>query len=633
MPRNATTGVYTRVSNSFSQPVDGTVIEPVDADAFFDDLTDGLNSLPAELSDRSVTNPAYGAVGDGTADDTVAIQAAFDALTPGVVMVPGGTYSCAHIDVPTGLTLIGDGVGKAIIKCRSAPAAGTDWWYAPALTDVEISGITFDGNGMLTDPAGGHFGTLLPCIYFVGGSNINVHDCEFIGWATVGLFMNTAYDVQVRNNIVTRTAAARTESYAIFLGGTGTVDSDNLRNFVIDGNRCTNGNISVSGHDGSITNNVVTGWGFSAGINTQALASNFNLYIGGNKCYASNQNTDQPGGYYPAGIENWATNSVAEGNECCDNYGSGIDWGGKNGVIIGNNCYNNGTGGAGAGGISLYANDATFLASGTIVIGNRCTDTRAGGARTQAYGYYEQASLTTYNATGIVVGHNNFEGNLTGTMSLISSGTMLTRNSSMASVVAIPSSYGFTGGYHQSLVQLTLANNGFQHTLSSDGTAGANVTTKVNANAGGSLSAVVAASGTAVSHTGDTLEFTLATITIPANAMGANGTLRVTAFMSGTGTAGNRTAKIKFGGTTYYDSGAIAGGSFLSARVMMTVSNSNATNAQVGSPSGGLAISSTAKVTSAVDTTAAVTVLITGQLSNSGDSIALESYTVEVLRP
>src|SRR5256885_13300528 len=44
---------------------------------------------------------------------------------------------------------------------------------------------------------------------------------------------------------------------------------------------------------------------------------------------------------------------------------SGIDWGGKNGVIIGNNCWNNGNGGAGAGGISMYANDATFLASGT----------------------------------------------------------------------------------------------------------------------------------------------------------------------------------------------------------------------------------------------------------------------------
>ena len=43
MPRSATTGVYTRVVNSFSQPVFGTLIDPTDADAYFDDLDVGLN--------------------------------------------------------------------------------------------------------------------------------------------------------------------------------------------------------------------------------------------------------------------------------------------------------------------------------------------------------------------------------------------------------------------------------------------------------------------------------------------------------------------------------------------------------------------------------------------------------------
>jgi hypothetical protein len=47
MPRSATTGVFTRVSNSFSQPVFGTLIDPTDADAYFDDLDIGLN--PPEL--------------------------------------------------------------------------------------------------------------------------------------------------------------------------------------------------------------------------------------------------------------------------------------------------------------------------------------------------------------------------------------------------------------------------------------------------------------------------------------------------------------------------------------------------------------------------------------------------------
>lgn len=49
MPRNDTTGVFTRVSNSFSNPVYGTVIDPTNADALFDDYDAGLtNSIPKE---------------------------------------------------------------------------------------------------------------------------------------------------------------------------------------------------------------------------------------------------------------------------------------------------------------------------------------------------------------------------------------------------------------------------------------------------------------------------------------------------------------------------------------------------------------------------------------------------------
>ena len=45
MPRNAATGIYTRVSNSFSEPVIGTTIDPNDADTFFDDVESAMNSF------------------------------------------------------------------------------------------------------------------------------------------------------------------------------------------------------------------------------------------------------------------------------------------------------------------------------------------------------------------------------------------------------------------------------------------------------------------------------------------------------------------------------------------------------------------------------------------------------------
>ena len=44
MPRNPITGVFTRVANSFSNPVFGTLIDPTDADALFDDYDAGLTA-------------------------------------------------------------------------------------------------------------------------------------------------------------------------------------------------------------------------------------------------------------------------------------------------------------------------------------------------------------------------------------------------------------------------------------------------------------------------------------------------------------------------------------------------------------------------------------------------------------
>lgn len=46
MPRDPATGVFTLASNSFSDPIDNTVIDPVDAKSTFNDFVSGLNSEP-----------------------------------------------------------------------------------------------------------------------------------------------------------------------------------------------------------------------------------------------------------------------------------------------------------------------------------------------------------------------------------------------------------------------------------------------------------------------------------------------------------------------------------------------------------------------------------------------------------
>lgn len=77
MPRNPTTGVFTRVANSFSDPVVGTIIDPVDADELFDDYDAGLtNSVPEEPT--AVTGSSA-TVAAGTS--AIAIQRAAPATT------------------------------------------------------------------------------------------------------------------------------------------------------------------------------------------------------------------------------------------------------------------------------------------------------------------------------------------------------------------------------------------------------------------------------------------------------------------------------------------------------------------------------------------------------------------------
>ena len=143
----------------------------------------------------------------------------------------------------------------------------------------------------------------------------------------------------------------------------------------------------------------------------------------------------------------------------------------------------------------------------------------------------------------------------------------------------------------------------------------------------------LAHSAVAVSHTGDTNETTLATVTVPANAMGPNGYVEIEAIYSNNNSGNNKTPRIRFGGdagTLYY---AVAQTTNINMQTLVRISNVNAANSQKGHTSAtAVAYGATtgALTTSAVDTTAAVDIKLRGILANSGDTIALERYIVRV---
>lgn len=143
---------------------------------------------------------------------------------------------------------------------------------------------------------------------------------------------------------------------------------------------------------------------------------------------------------------------------------------------------------------------------------------------------------------------------------------------------------------------------------------------------------VLAASGVAAAVTGTTSETALATITVPAGAMGANGVLRITTQWTTTNSANTKTLRTRFGGmsgTAFQSTGATASATF---RHQVEIHNRNNVSAQVGmSPSASWGGSGGSATTGAINTASAQSIVLSGQLSNSGETITLESYLIELL--
>lgn len=151
-------------------------------------------------------------------------------------------------------------------------------------------------------------------------------------------------------------------------------------------------------------------------------------------------------------------------------------------------------------------------------------------------------------------------------------------------------------------------------------------------------SIILAKSGAAVSHTGNTNETVLATISIPANSMGLNGALRIKTYWTITANTNTKTARLRLGGI----GGTVVGpGNAWNAAAVTVphsetlVQNRNSASSQIcrniTNRSSDLLMQLQANIAAAVDTTVAQDLVITGQLGVGTDTITLESYIVELL--
>ena len=133
-----------------------------------------------------------------------------------------------------------------------------------------------------------------------------------------------------------------------------------------------------------------------------------------------------------------------------------------------------------------------------------------------------------------------------------------------------------------------------------------------------------------VALTGSTAEVTLATISIPASLIGAKGKVKLYPLFSATNNANNKTVRVRLGGSNGYVL-QTSGFAQLSALVIIRNFNSESVQKVATGMTSGLGLSTTSLNTLAINTAAATTIEITGQLANGADTLTLESLFVEIV--
>jgi len=133
-----------------------------------------------------------------------------------------------------------------------------------------------------------------------------------------------------------------------------------------------------------------------------------------------------------------------------------------------------------------------------------------------------------------------------------------------------------------------------------------------------------------VSLTGSTSAVTLATITIPAGLLGANGKLKIYPLWSTTNNANTKTLRLNIGGALC---STMTSQSVPNNSGLLIIRNTNSESAQKCSSGlvAGIGSSFGSIASPTVDTTAATTLLISGQLAVDTDTLTLEDLFIEVV--
>lgn len=270
-PNDGGNGEYQIVNNS----------ELVDDGGSVHSLTNGLKAKLVVI-DNIVNVKQFGAKGDNSTDDGIAIQKAF--ATDYNVRINKGTYIIGtRLIITKDKEIFGDGQERSILKAKKDLATGFDMFKAFYLDSLELHDFCLSGNiqqNPIGDVYNGHDGIHICDIW--SSSNVNIYRMKICDNAYAGIRIlrdgpdnNTIYNYKITNNTI-----VNVDCGIITLG-----DMD-VDNFIIHGNLIKGHNISEPisfYHTGTvknvtISNNIIRDKSHATGIVLHPVSSNITIH-------------------------------------------------------------------------------------------------------------------------------------------------------------------------------------------------------------------------------------------------------------------------------------------------------------------------------------------------------------------
>jgi hypothetical protein len=251
----------------------------------------------------------FGAVGDGVADDTVAIQACYTASS-GKEVDHGNGYTYL---ISSMLTLYSGSKysGKSIIKQKNGAGIANPMLSGATVNNVVVENLEIDGN------AAGNAAVQTFGVKFSAGTNNIVRDCNIHDTTLAGVYFDSeTYSKALDNHVINCGRNLGTDNHGIMLVST---TSTPLAHIVVDGNTVVNAYRkgitvynatpgAVNGVDivGNVVTACVTGGIYTANANAVTHGYQRGITVTGNRCYNNYTNIEV----------DCAIGAVVSGNTC-----------------------------------------------------------------------------------------------------------------------------------------------------------------------------------------------------------------------------------------------------------------------------------------------------------------------------